>query len=71
MPTALPYLASNKNLETLFTKIAAAKRPDNFTHEFLSQTIGLKGSNDRSFIPFLRTLGVLNSTNAPTAIYSS
>jgi hypothetical protein len=69
MPTALPYLQSNKNLETLFTKIAAAKVPDSFSHDFLRTTIGLKGSNDRSFIPLLRNLGFLNQSNAPTATY--
>ena len=31
MPTALPYLASYKNLETLFNRIAAAKVPEKFS----------------------------------------
>jgi len=47
MPAQLPYLASNKNVGTLFEKIASAKIPPKFTHEFLTTTIGLKGTNDR------------------------
>jgi hypothetical protein len=43
MATALPYLTSNRNLETLFNKIGSAKLPSKFTHEFMQQTIGLKG----------------------------
>jgi hypothetical protein len=69
MPTVLPYLASNKNVETLFSKIAAARIPPKFTHEFLTQTIGLKGANDRGLIPMLRTLGYLDQSSTPTPQY--
>lgn len=69
MPATLPYLSSNKNLETLFVKIASAKVPDNFTHKFLQQTIGLKGTNDRPLIPLLRNLGLLDTSNKPTPAY--
>lgn len=69
MPASLTYLASNKNLETLFTTIQSAKVPDRFTQEFLGTTIGLKGTNDRMMIPLLRTLGFLEASGAPTAAY--
>lgn len=69
MASSLPYVASNKNLETLFSKIASAKVPDKFTHSFLQQTIGLKGTNDRAYIPLLRTLGFLDASGTPTAAY--
>jgi hypothetical protein len=69
MASSLPYVASNKNLETLFSKIASAKVPDKFTHNFLQQTIGLKGTNDRAYIPLLRTLGFLDASGTPTAAY--
>jgi len=35
MATSLPYLASNKNVLTLFEKIASAKVPDTFSQAFL------------------------------------
>jgi len=69
MPASLTYLASNKNLETLFTTIQSAKVPDRFTQEFLGTTIGLKGTNDRMMIPLLRTLGFLEASGAPTPAY--
>lgn len=69
MANPLPYLASNKNLPTLFEKITSAKIPDTFTLIFLQNTIGLKGSNDRQLIPFLRYMGFLDQANVPTATY--
>ena len=69
MPVSLPYLASNKNLPTLFERIASAKIPDRFNREFLQTTIGLKGSNDRALIPFLRNCGFLDQSSAPSPTY--
>lgn len=70
MPAQLPYLASYKNVGALFDKIASAKIPDNFTHEFLNSTIGLKASGDRPLIPLLRNLGFIDQSGRPTAEYS-
>lgn len=69
MASSLPYVASNKNIETLFSKIGSAKVPEKFTHSFLQQTIGLKGTNDRAYIPLLRTLGFLDASGTPTVAY--
>jgi hypothetical protein len=65
----LPYLASYKNLGKLFEKILAAQKPATFTHEFMRDTIGLKGTTDRPLISFLRGLGFLDTGNHPTASY--
>jgi len=65
----LPYLASYKNVGTLFDKILSAQKPSTFTHDYLQNTIGLKGTNNRPLIPLLRTLGFLNSANIPTTSY--
>jgi hypothetical protein len=70
MPAQLPYLASNKNVGTLFEKIASAKIPPKFTHDFLTTTIGLKGTNDRQLITLLRNLGFLDQSSTPTASYA-
>ena len=69
MPSPLPYLPSNKNLEQLFTKIRSAKIPDKFSLSFMNQTLGVKGSNDRPFIPLLRALGFVDQSGTPTATY--
>jgi hypothetical protein len=70
MPVQLPYLSSNKNVGVLFEKIASAKVPPKFTHEFLQNTIGLKGTNDRPLVALLRTMGFLDQSNTPTPTYS-
>lgn len=69
MASPLPYLASNKNISNLFAKIASAKVPEKFSQAFLSQTIGLKSTNDRMLIPMLRTLGFLDASGSPTSAY--
>jgi hypothetical protein len=69
MPVSLPYLSSNKNVGELFGKIQSARIPDKFTHDYLKTTVGLKGSNDRPLIPFLRTLGFIDQSGAPTPAY--
>jgi hypothetical protein len=70
MPASLPYLASNKNVGELFTRIASAAIPPKFTNEFLQTTIGLKGTNDRQMIPLLRNMGFIDQSNTPTPSYS-
>ena len=70
MAVSLPYLASNKNVGELFSKIGSAAVPPKFTQDFLSTTIGLKGTNDRSLIALLRNLGFLDQSNTPTSSYS-
>lgn len=69
MALTLPYLPSNKNVVKLFEKIHQAQKPDTFTHGYLRDTIGLKGTNDRPLIPLLRSLGFLDASNRPTASY--
>ena len=71
MAVSLPYLSSNKNVETLFSKIHSAKVPDRVSQDFLKTTLGLKGSNDRPLIPLLRTLGFIDQAGAPTQAYRS
>jgi Family of unknown function (DUF5343) len=70
MAAQLPYLASYKNVGVLFEKIATAKVPPKFTYEFLQNTIGLKGTNDRAFIALLRSMGFLDQSNSPSQTYS-
>jgi hypothetical protein len=69
MAQALPYLSSNRNVPKLFEKILSAQKPSTFTHQYLPNIIGLKGTNDRPLIPLLRTLGFLDTANVPTSAY--
>ena len=70
MPVQLPYLSSYKNVSLLFDKIASARIPETFNHQFLQDTIGLKSTSDRPLIPFLRNLGFIDTANKPTPKYS-
>ena len=70
MPQDLPYLPSYKNVGKLLQKIATAKKPDTFTHGFLSDTLGLKSTSDRPLIPFLKSLGFLDGGGRPTQSYA-
>jgi hypothetical protein len=69
MPAELPYLASYKNVDELFTRIASAKRPDTFTTRFLADTIGIKSAADRALITLLKTFGFIDAAGKPTALY--
>ncbi len=69
MAQPLPYLASNKNVAKLFENILSAQKPSTFTHDYLQNTIGLKGTNDRALITLLRNLGFLDAANTPTSYY--
>jgi Family of unknown function (DUF5343) len=66
----LPYLSSYKNVSLLFDKMASARIPETFNHQFLQDTIGLKSTGDRPLIPFLRNLGFIDAANKPTPNYS-
>jgi hypothetical protein len=70
MAKDLPYLPSYKNLGKLFQTIATAKAPDAFTHSFLYETLGLKGTGDRPLIPYLKKLGFLDNAGKPTSGYA-
>ncbi|MGE8941389.1 DUF5343 domain-containing protein [Leptospira interrogans] len=69
MAVSLPYLVSYKNVPTLFDKIGSAKIPETFNRDFLTTTIGLKGSSDRALIPLLRTMGFVDQSGVPTSKY--
>jgi uncharacterized protein DUF5343 len=71
MPTELPYLNSYKNVDKLFRNIAAAKRPETFSHKFLADTLGLKSTTDRPLIALLKTLGFVDPAGKPTADYDA
>ena len=69
MAAPLPYLVSNKNVGLLFAKIASSAVPDAFSTRHLSETLGIKATNDRSLIPLMRSLGFLDDANRPTEEY--
>ena len=58
------------NIPAIFAKIRSAGTPPKFTHDFLSATLGFKGSGDRGVIKLLRSMGFLTSDGTPTSRYN-
>lgn len=69
MSKDLFYLPTYKNVSSLFEKIHTAKAPEAFTTRYLSDVIGLKGTNDRNLINMLKKLGFLDTSGRPTDSY--
>jgi len=65
-----PYVDAYGQLKELFGKIKEASVPPKFTQDFMSTMLGLKSSNYRRMIPFLKKLGFIDQANVPTKIYS-
>ena len=66
----LPYTPAYGKIATLLDKIAKAKIPDAVTVKYLSQSLGLKSTNDRNLIPFLKKLGFIDASGKPTGEYA-
>jgi hypothetical protein len=70
MARDLPYLASVKRLPDILRKMKAAQTPPKFTHDFLANNLGFKGSGDRPIIQVLKSLGFLSTNSIPTSRYN-
>lgn len=64
-----PYVNAYGNLTKLLEKIKTASVPSKVTRDYLSTVLGLKSSSYHPMIPFLRRLGFLDSSGAPTQRY--
>lgn len=65
----IPYFSVPGTLTRILEKIKSAGTPDNFNGDFLENTLGFKGGNYRTFIPWAKKLGLINSDGTPTALY--
>lgn len=66
---AIPYMTVPGTLAKILEKIKTAATPENFNHDFLSNTLGFKGGNYRTFIPWAKKIGLINSDGTPSALY--
>lgn len=70
MPTInLPSFSVAGSIVKILEKIKTAGTPDNFNGDFLTTTLGFKGGNYRTFIPWAKKIGFINSDGTPTALY--
>jgi len=68
MTLANTYTVAVSRIPDLFTKIRDGQAPDQFTQQLLKDW-GFVSSNDRAFIPLLKTLGFLSPDGKPTSVY--
>ncbi|MGN7437537.1 MAG: DUF5343 domain-containing protein [Alcanivorax sp.] len=62
------YVQSVKKIPEVFNKIRDGQAPERFTNQLLKDW-GFKSTNDRPFIPLLKSLGFLNADGVPTERY--
>src|SRR5688500_11606548 len=65
----IPYFAVPGTLTKILEKIKSAATPDNFNGDFLENTLGFKGENYRTFIPWAKKTGLINSDGTPSSLY--
>lgn len=70
MPVELPYMMTVGNVGAILDRIQEAGTPPKFTHEFLKNSLGFRGSGDRGIVKVLRQLGFLSVDSTPTARYN-
>lgn len=66
---SIPYMTVPGSLSKILEKIKTAATPDNFNQDFLANTLGFKGGNYRTFIPWAKKIGLINSDGTPSALY--
>lgn len=63
------YVQPTNRIPDIFNKIRDGQAPDRFTNQLLKDW-GFTSTNDRAFIPLLKSLGFLSSDGKPTQRYN-
>lgn len=67
--STLPNFSVPGTLVKILEKIKTAGTPDNFNGDFIANTLGFKGGNYKTFIPWAKKIGFINGDGTPTALY--
>lgn len=65
----IPYMTVPGTLVRILEKIKSAATPSNFNGDFLEKTLGFKGGNYKTFIPWAKKIGLINSDGTPSPLY--
>lgn len=65
----IPYMAVPGTLVRILEKIKSAGTPTNFNGDFLEKTLDFKGGNYKTFIPWAKKIGLINSDGTPSHLY--
>lgn len=63
------YVQPTNRIQEIFNKIRDGQAPERFTNQLLKDW-GFTSTNDRAFIPLLKSLGFLSSDGKPTQRYN-
>lgn len=63
------YVLPTNRISDIFNKIRDGQAPERFTNQLLKDW-GFSSTNDRAFIPLLKSLGFLSSDGKPTQRYN-
>jgi hypothetical protein len=63
------YVQPTNRIPDIFAKIRDGQAPERFTNQLLKDW-GFTSTNDRAFIPLLKSLGFLSADGKPTARYN-
>jgi hypothetical protein len=63
------YVQPTNRIPDIFSKIRDGQAPERFTNQLLKDW-GFSSTNDRAFIPLLKSLGFLSSDGKPTQRYN-
>lgn len=69
MALASSYVIATTRIPEIFKKIRDGQAPERFSNQLLKDW-GLTSTNDRAFIPLLKTLGFLSADGKPTQRYN-
>jgi len=64
-----PYMNGFSYIEKVLTAIKPVPAPPKFTQDFLATKLGIKSTSARPIIPFLKKIGFLTESGAPTNRY--
>lgn len=68
MPLNSSYLIATKNVSSFFNALLSAQAPEKFTQKVL-ENLEFKSTNDRLFIPLLKSLGFISDSGTPNQRY--
>lgn len=70
IPGNLPYTPTHGRLSEALKSLVEAERPQQFNESFLDSVLKIRGGSARPIPPLLKRMGLLNSDNSPTELYS-
>lgn len=69
MANNIPYMTVPGSVAKILEKIKTAATPTTFSYDFLEKTLGFKGGNYKTFVPWAKKTGLIASDGTPSELY--